>query len=116
MPEFDSLIPQPPEAGMSDAERMLTEHRAAVRANLATDTTHAARTLRHAIERATYAHVRIPAEVLAAAAAVDRWASVVTQFLAAEKAERAAGRATLLGQQLAAERARPRLAAEGEDQ
>jgi hypothetical protein len=32
-------------------------------------------------------------------------ASVVSQLLAAERAERAAGRATLLGQQVAAERA-----------
>jgi hypothetical protein len=72
MPECDSPTCQLA-AGMTDDQRMLTEHRAAVRANLATDTPYAAYTVRHAIDQATCASVPVPAEVVDAAAAVERW-------------------------------------------
>jgi hypothetical protein len=52
MRESDPATCQPLEAGASDDQQMLTERRAAVRADLATDTTGAANALRHAIDRA----------------------------------------------------------------
>jgi hypothetical protein len=83
--------PHNPEPEMTKAERVLLEHRAAVRVNLATDPGdlgHAARTLHHAIDTATYACVATPPEVLAAAAVVDRWATCVRAQVAAEQAQR----------------------------
>jgi hypothetical protein len=86
-----STDPRDLEPDMSDAERVLLEHRAAVRVNLATDpgeVGHAARMLHHAIDTAAYARVATPPEVLAAAELVDRWAAVVREQVAAEQAER----------------------------
>jgi hypothetical protein len=76
---------------MTEAERILLEHRAAVRANLATDpgeVGHAARTLHHAIDVVAYAGVDAPTEILAAAEMVDRWAAAVREQVAAEQAQR----------------------------
>jgi hypothetical protein len=93
---------------ITEAERVLLEHRAAVRSNLATDpgeVGHAARTLHHAIDVAAYARVDAPADVLAAAAVVDRWAAYVRAQVAAEQAQRERTGQDLASFQRALERA-----------
>jgi hypothetical protein len=100
--------PHNPEPEMTKAERVLLEHRAAVRVNLGTDpgeVGHAARTLHYAIDTATYACVATPPEVLAAAAVVDRWAACVRAQVAAEQAQRERTGQDLASFQRAIERA-----------
>ena len=96
------------EPQMTQAQRELTTHRAAVRMNLGAssgDISHAARTLRHAIQVAEYAFLDVPAEVRAAADQVDQWDAGVQRLLAAERAEREATGTTALAQQAAIEQA-----------
>jgi hypothetical protein len=62
---------------MTEAERVLLEHRAAVRVNLPTHARHAAQTVRHALNTASYASLPPPPEVLTAAETVARWANEV---------------------------------------
>jgi hypothetical protein len=50
------------ESSMTDAERVLLEHRWAARTNLPTDATHAARTARWLVDHASYA--RMPAALV----------------------------------------------------
>jgi hypothetical protein len=47
---------------MSDAERVLLEHRWAVRVNLPSDVMHAARTARRALDVAAYARLELPGQ------------------------------------------------------
>jgi hypothetical protein len=99
---------RPADPEMTNDQRTLTTHRAAVRGNLAGDPGdigHAARTLRHAIGVADYACLDVPAEVRAAAEHLDRWHAQVKRQLDAERAEREATGITALAQQAAIEQA-----------
>ena len=93
---------------MTQAQRELTTHHAAVRMNLGAssgDISHAARTLRHAIGVAEYAFLDVPPQVRAAADHLDQWDAGVQRLLAAERAEREATGTTALAQQAAIEQA-----------
>jgi hypothetical protein len=95
-------------AQLTQAQRELTTHRAAVRMNLGAssgDISHAARTLRHAIGVAEYAFLDVPSAVRAAADHLERWDAGVQRLLAAERAEREATGTTALAQQAAIEQA-----------
>jgi hypothetical protein len=96
---------KPPTPEMSEAERVLTKHRAAVRANLGNDSRHAAEIARWALDNAGYAHVDVPDEVRRAAGVLDQWAGEVAATLAREEAERAERGFSRLDQQAAIDRA-----------
>ena len=77
-----------PRAEMTDDERVLLEHRHAVRVNLPLDVRHAAELARRALGVAGYAAVDVPAEVTAAAEVVERWTAGVVAQVEGEEAER----------------------------
>jgi hypothetical protein len=96
------------QADMTDAERVLLEHRAAVRVNLPDHARHAAETIRNALSTATYASMSPPPEVLAAALAVERWARDVRDQVQRDRHIRQRTGASEAAYQRAIERAQAR--------
>jgi hypothetical protein len=72
---------------MSDDERVLLEHRWAVRVNLPTDANHAARVARRLVDVAAYAGVEVPDEFARAVKLLERFSQAVSRQVAAERAE-----------------------------
>jgi hypothetical protein len=77
-----------PQRPMNATERMLLEHRAAVRVNLPGQLAHAAQTVAASIGAAVYASVAVPAEVRRAAETLTGWASRTAALVDREEAER----------------------------
>jgi hypothetical protein len=79
--------PVMPDPTMSDDERVLLEHRWAVRVNLPTDANHAAQVARRLVDVAAYAGVEVPAEFGRAVELLERFAQAVSRQVEAERAE-----------------------------
>ena len=72
---------------MTDDERVLLEHRWAVRVNLPTDANHVARLACRLVDVAAYACVEMPGEFSRAVELLERLASAVSRQVEAERAE-----------------------------
>src|SRR6266508_5008200 len=72
---------------MGDDERVLLEHRWAVRVNLPTDANHAAQVARRLVDVAAYAGVEVPDEFARAVELLERFAQAVSRQVEAERAE-----------------------------
>ena len=75
------------EQPMSPDERVLLEHRWAVRVNLPGDAAHAARTARWVSQQAAYAGVARPVEVVQAIEVLEKFALVVGHQVEVDRAE-----------------------------
>lgn len=75
---------------MTDDERVLLEHRWAVRVNPPTDAAHAACTARWALDHAAYARLELPGQeaVAQAVETLEGWAVAVDQRVKADRARR----------------------------
>jgi len=69
-------------------QRVLAEHRWAVRLNLPTDAAHAARTARWVSQQAAYAGVPVPADVVEAVELLEWFAGEVSRQVEHERAQR----------------------------
>jgi hypothetical protein len=69
-------------------QRVLAEHRWAVRCNLPDDAAHAARTARWTVDNATYARVPVPADVVEAVELLEWFAGEVARQVEQERAQR----------------------------
>jgi hypothetical protein len=78
---------RPPEP-MGEAERLLYQHRHVCRQDTVNMARHATEIAEHAIGGARYAAVVVPADVEAAARALERWAEQLHATLERERAER----------------------------
>jgi hypothetical protein len=85
---MDNPTARPPEQPVAPAERLLLEHRHASRQGMTTVTRHATGTVEHAIAAARYCAMPIPANVEAAATALESWAESIYATLRREAAER----------------------------
>jgi hypothetical protein len=72
---------------MTDDERVLAEHRWAVRVNLPTDLAHVAALARRAVAQARYASLQIPADVDAVVDLLEWWATQVAGQADTERGE-----------------------------
>jgi hypothetical protein len=94
---------------MTEAERVLLEHRAAVRVNLPDHARHAAETVRNALNTASYASLPPPPDVLTAAETVERWANDVNAQVERDRSIRQRTGASEAAYQRAIERAQVRV-------
>jgi len=69
-------------------QRVLLEHRWAVRVNLPTDAAHAARTARWVSQQAAYAGLAVPADVVEAVELLEWYAGEVSRQVEQERAQR----------------------------
>jgi hypothetical protein len=72
---------------MSGDERVLLEHRWAVRVNLPTDANHAAQVARRLVDVAAYASVAVSDEFVGAVELLERLAAAISRQVQAERAE-----------------------------
>jgi hypothetical protein len=73
---------------MTDDERALLEHRWAVRVNLPAHARHAGESARYLVDRARYAGLPVPADVVEAAELLEWFAGEVERQVAADRARR----------------------------
>lgn len=73
---------------MTEDERVLLEHRWAVRVNLPTDANHVAASARRLLDVAAYARLEVPGEFTRAVELLERLAAAISRQVEQERAQR----------------------------